>query len=59
MAIVKKIMEEHGGFLEMHEADNGGTVVRLVFPATSLAEDDPAAEDQHDESGDAPKTMVS
>jgi two-component system nitrogen regulation sensor histidine kinase NtrY len=59
LAIVKKIMEEHGGFLEMHEAEQGGTVMRLVFPATPLEEDQAVANDQQTEAGRKPKTMVS
>ncbi len=38
LAIVRKIMEDHGGFLELHDAPedfHGGTgaMIRLVFPA--------------------------
>ncbi|MFL6857813.1 MAG: sensor histidine kinase, partial [Allosphingosinicella sp.] len=37
LAIVKKIVEEHFGSLEFDDARGGGTLVRLVFDAESLA----------------------
>lgn len=59
LAIVKKIMEEHGGFLDMHEAENGDTAMRLVFPATSLTDNHSVDEGQQGEHDDTSKTMVS
>ena len=32
LAIVKRVVEEHGGTATVHQADGGGTVVRLAFP---------------------------
>jgi two-component system nitrogen regulation sensor histidine kinase NtrY len=37
LAIVKKIVEEHFGSISFDDAPGGGTVVRLVFDAESLA----------------------
>jgi two-component system nitrogen regulation sensor histidine kinase NtrY len=37
LAIVKKIVEEHFGSLEFDDSASGGTLVRLVFDAESLA----------------------
>ena len=37
LAIVKKIVEEHFGSLEFDDSAGGGTLVRLVFDAESLA----------------------
>ncbi|HLL31795.1 MAG TPA: ATP-binding protein, partial [Allosphingosinicella sp.] len=37
LAIVKKIVEEHFGNIEFDDAPGGGTLVRLVFDAESLA----------------------
>jgi two-component system, NtrC family, nitrogen regulation sensor histidine kinase NtrY len=37
LAIVKKIVEEHFGSIEFDDAPGGGTVVRLVFDAETLA----------------------
>jgi two-component system nitrogen regulation sensor histidine kinase NtrY len=49
LAIVRKIMEEHGGsiaLLDAHAVANGGrgALVRLVFPAPNETEDDARAE---------------
>jgi signal transduction histidine kinase len=38
MAIVKKIMDLHGGEIEIDSAPGRGTTVRLVIPQASLAE---------------------
>jgi two-component system nitrogen regulation sensor histidine kinase NtrY len=43
LAIVKKIVEEHFGSIEFDDAPGGGTLVRLVFDAESLARLDGAA----------------
>ena len=50
LAIVKKIVEEHFGSIEFEDAPGGGTLVRLVFDAESLARLDgaAAAQDAHD-----------
>ncbi len=37
LAIVKKIVEEHFGSIEFDDAPGGGTLVRLVFDAETLA----------------------
>ncbi len=37
LAIVKKIVEEHFGRIEFEDAPGGGTMVRLVFDAETLA----------------------
>ncbi|HEV2745823.1 MAG TPA: ATP-binding protein [Allosphingosinicella sp.] len=37
LAIVKKIVEEHFGVIEFDDAPGGGTLVRLVFDAETLA----------------------
>jgi two-component system nitrogen regulation sensor histidine kinase NtrY len=37
LAIVKKIVEEHFGSIEFEDAPGGGTKVRLVFDAETLA----------------------
>jgi two-component system nitrogen regulation sensor histidine kinase NtrY len=37
LAIVKKIVEEHFGSIEFEDAQGGGTLVRLVFDAETLA----------------------
>jgi two-component system, NtrC family, nitrogen regulation sensor histidine kinase NtrY len=37
LAIVKKIVEEHFGSIEFGDAPGGGTIVRLVFDAETLA----------------------
>jgi two-component system nitrogen regulation sensor histidine kinase NtrY len=37
LAIVKKIVEEHFGSIEFEDAAGGGTLVRLVFDAETLA----------------------
>jgi two-component system nitrogen regulation sensor histidine kinase NtrY len=37
LAIVKKIVEEHFGSIEFHDASGGGTRVRIVLDAESLA----------------------
>jgi two-component system nitrogen regulation sensor histidine kinase NtrY len=37
LAIVKKIVEEHFGSIEFEDARGGGTLVRLVFDAETLA----------------------
>ncbi|HYD38346.1 MAG TPA: ATP-binding protein [Allosphingosinicella sp.] len=47
LAIVKKIVEEHFGSLEFDDCDGGGTLVRLVFDAESLARLAGAAADHH------------
>ncbi len=39
LAIVHKIMEEHGGRVELEQGDEGGALVRLVFPADRIVED--------------------
>ena len=46
LAIVKKIVEEHFGSLEFDDSADGGTLVRLVFDAESLARLAGAAADQ-------------
>jgi two-component system nitrogen regulation sensor histidine kinase NtrY len=46
LAIVKKIVEEHFGSLEFDDSAGGGTLVRLVFDAESLARLAGAAADQ-------------
>jgi two-component system nitrogen regulation sensor histidine kinase NtrY len=46
LAIVKKIVEEHFGSIEFDDAPGGGTLVRLVFDAESLARLDGAAASQ-------------
>jgi signal transduction histidine kinase len=38
MAIVKKIMDLHGGEIEIDSAPGRGTTVRLVIPHARLAE---------------------
>ncbi|MEA3066352.1 MAG: two-component system, NtrC family, nitrogen regulation sensor histidine kinase NtrY, partial [Sphingomonadales bacterium] len=49
LAIVKKIVEEHFGSLEFDDSAAGGTLVRLVFDAESLARlAGAAAEQPHD-----------
>jgi len=37
LAIVKKIVEEHAGGLELTSAASGGTIVRLCFNDAALA----------------------
>ena len=37
LAIVKKIVEEHSGVIEFDDAPGGGTLVRLIFDAETLA----------------------
>ena len=37
LAIVKKIVEEHFGIVEFGDSPEGGTLVRLVFDAETLA----------------------
>jgi two-component system nitrogen regulation sensor histidine kinase NtrY len=46
LAIVKKIVEEHFGSIEFDDAPAGGTLVRLVFDAESLARLDGAVASQ-------------
>ena len=36
LAIVKKIVEEHFGSIEFHDADEGGTRVRIVLDPETL-----------------------
>jgi hypothetical protein len=44
LAIVKKIMEDHGGRLVLDDRPGGGASVRLVFPRGEAAQGaDPAA----------------
>ena len=40
LAIVKKVMEVHGGDLQLNDAADGGASVRLVFPAIAGVADD-------------------
>jgi two-component system nitrogen regulation sensor histidine kinase NtrY len=44
LAIVKKIVEEHFGSIEFEDRNGGGTLVRLVFDAETLARVGGAAE---------------
>jgi two-component system nitrogen regulation sensor histidine kinase NtrY len=37
LAIVKKIMEEHGGTISLRNRDGGGAVVSLAFPMLPAA----------------------
>ena len=44
LAIVKKIMEDHGGVLKLRDRAGGGAIVQLRFPEReSPAEDAPGA----------------
>ncbi len=45
LAIVKKIVEEHFGSIEFEDAAGGGSLVRLVFDAETLARLGAGAED--------------
>jgi two-component system nitrogen regulation sensor histidine kinase NtrY len=45
LAIVKKIMEDHGGDLRLMDRPGGGARVRLVFPVADGTTEIAAAED--------------
>jgi two-component system, NtrC family, nitrogen regulation sensor histidine kinase NtrY len=50
LAIVKKIVEEHFGSIEFDDAAGGGTLVRLVFDAETLARMGGGGDDQSEQS---------
>jgi two-component system sensor histidine kinase HydH len=49
MAIVKKIMDLHGGEIEIDSVPGRGTTVRLIIPRAAPAEPAPAARGSHHE----------
>jgi two-component system nitrogen regulation sensor histidine kinase NtrY len=48
LAIVKKIVEEHFATIEFHDAEGGGTLVRLVFDVGTLSRLATESADHHD-----------
>jgi signal transduction histidine kinase len=46
LAIVKKIVEEHGGLIRLQSPPEGGACVEIRFPASTVAREAPAVSTQ-------------
>jgi two-component system, NtrC family, nitrogen regulation sensor histidine kinase NtrY len=57
LAIVKKIVEEHFGTISFADREGGGTIVRMVFDTTLLAQTGAEGSDAREDSGE-PRPMA-